>query len=495
MLRCRFVPAAVTRASHALTRSISTAAFQPSHHLLRPVVNFPLADIGEGIAEVEIIEWFVKEGDNVQEFDKLCEVQSDKANVEITSRYSGKIIRLFHKVGSVAPVGDPLISIDTPDVDDDANSSQTETLSTGSHQQQQQQTPLTSEQRHEINNNILATPAVRALARQNNLDLSRISGTGRDGRIMKTDVLNSLQQASKAKPPTHHHQQPTPPQPLITSPIGFQASAKPEFRLPFEVSENSREEMRAEASYVEQASDGVYDKGVKEVPLKGIAKAMFRSMEAAASIPQFLLCDEVDVTQVVELRKRLRAELDAEGDRVSFSYMPLIVKAASLALTKHPILNSSVNKDKSAILYHSSHNIGVAMDTPHGLLVPNIKDVQHLSLRQIAHELARLKKLADAGKLSVFDTSGGTFTLSNIGSLGGTYASPVVFFPQVAIGAVGKIQELPRFTGNGNEVARHHVMFMSWAADHRVIEGAEMARFSNDFKLNLQNPQRMFLDL
>jgi 2-oxoisovalerate dehydrogenase E2 component (dihydrolipoyl transacylase) len=153
-----------------------------------------------------------------------------------------------------------------------------------------------------------------------------------------------------------------------------------------------------------------------------------------------------------------------------------------------------VNLQQNSIVYHSAHNIGVAIDSPHGLLVPNIKGVENRSIREIATELQRLQELAKVGKLSKSDLTGGTFSLSNIGAIAGTYAGPVVFLPEVAIGAIGKIAKLPRFDANGAVVARN-ILTVSWSADHRVIEGAVMARFGNLFKSYLEDPKKMFLDL
>merc|ERR1719443_157524 len=179
---------------------------------------------------------------------------------------------------------------------------------------------------------------------------------------------------------------------------------------------------------------------------------------------------------------------------IKLSYMPFIIKAVSLALNDHPILNASMSEDETELIYHEDHNIGVATDTPHGLLVPNIKAVQNLSVLEIAAELNRLHQAGLQNKLTPKDIKGGTFSLSNIGSIGGTYAKPVIMPPQVAIGAIGRIQKLPRFDHHDNVVAAH-IMNVSWSADHRIIDGATMARFSNQMKTYVENPTSMILDL
>ncbi|KAK1786541.1 hypothetical protein P4O66_002990 [Electrophorus voltai] len=193
---------------------------------------------------------------------------------------------------------------------------------------------------------------------------------------------------------------------------------------------------------------------------------MVKTMTAALKIPHFGYCDEVDLTQLVLLRSELKGLAEARGVRLS--YMPFFVKG--------------------------SHNIGLAMDTPQGLLVPSVKNVQALSVFEIAAELNRLQALGSAGQLGPADLTGGTFTLSNVGSIGGTYAKPVILPPEVAIGALGKIQVLPRFNSCA-ELVKAHIMSVSWSADHRVIDGATMSRFSNLWCSYLEQPSSMVLDL
>jgi len=175
-----------------------------------------------------------------------------------------------------------------------------------------------------------------------------------------------------------------------------------------------------------------------------------------------------------------------------FTLMPLLMKATSFALAEFPLLNSSVSQDGTQVVFKAAHNIGIAMDTPTGLLVPNVKDVQRKTLLEIASELARLQADASAGKLSMADLKGGTFSLSNIGNLGGTYTGPVINLPEVAIAGLGKTRPSPRYDDNGNLV-RRHVMQVSWSADHRIIDGATMARFSNAWISYLESPAKMLL--
>ncbi|KAL3868353.1 hypothetical protein ACJMK2_041167 [Sinanodonta woodiana] len=427
------------------------------------VESFNLSDIGEGIREVEIKEWFVKVGDRVSQFESICEVKSDKAAVTITSRYDGIIRKIYYEVDDIALVGKPLVDIEL-DGDASADSKRIEVVETESGSSADDL--MTKDK----GPSALATPAVRKIAIENKINLSEVKGTGKDGRVMKEDILQFLEDKENKKKDTVKPTTVPKEQPLVP-PL-----AKP----------------KSVPSLPQKPTPRPVIGQNKTEPIKGIRKAMVKTMTEALKIPPFGYYDEVDVTQLVKLRYETKAVAEERGTRIS--YMPYIIKAASLALLQYPILNSSVDEKCENITYKVAHNIGLAMDTKEGLLVPNVKNVQSLTIFEIASELNRLQTLGDAGKLGAEDLTGGTFSLSNIGSIGGTYARPVIVPPEVAIGALGKIQVLPRFDENGH-VKKAHIMFVSWSADHRIIEGATMARFSNLWKSYLENPSLMLLDL
>ncbi|CAG0921069.1 unnamed protein product [Notodromas monacha] len=438
------------------------------YRLESKVVPFNLSDIGEGIREVVVKEWFVKEGDKVNQFDSICEVQSDKASVTITSRYEGVIKKLYHAVDDVALVGQPLV-----DIEQEAGDAP-ESLSVERIVDARVTTPgivLDSSVDVSRGSKGLATPAVRRMCMENNVKLSDVFGTGKDGRVLKEDVLRFLGKLERAPSTTH--------------PMDTDASRYFRF-VPAESTEKSVAPTVAKPTSVSIGSD-------RTEPIKGFMKAMVRSMTAAMKIPHFGYCDEVDMTELVLLRKRLKTTADERG--IKFSYMPFMVKAASLALNEFPVLNASVDDECERITYKAAHNIGIAMDTPVGLVVPNVKNVQGLSVLDIAVELSRLQALGAKGSLGTKDITGGTFTLSNIGSIGGTYAKPVIMPPEVAIGAIGRIQVLPRFNPESGVLEKAHILHVSWSADHRVIDGATMARFSNLWRSYLENPAKMILDL
>ncbi|GMH51769.1 hypothetical protein TrST_g8704 [Triparma strigata] len=434
-------------------------------------IPFLLADIGEGIAEVELLQWFVEPGDEVKQFDRICEVQSDKATVEITSRYDGKVSSLHGEVGGMMNVGEPLMHIEVVGGEgggSDGASDKSETIASAVPGEMKEQLTIPSAdgdhgaarsfEGHSAGK-VKTTPVVRKLAREHGIDLTTVVGTGPKGRVLKEDVLSLLGGSPIVNVP--------PPSP--STPSTPSSAPVPAPSLPPPITGERRE------------------------PVRGMSRLMIKSMNASLKIPHFGYSDEIDVSKLMDLRNQLKPAAEAKG--VKLSYMPIMIKAASLALTEFPIINSSLSPDESEIIYHNAHNIGLAMDTPRGLVVPNIKSVQTLSVFDIARELGRLQQDGQTGSgIKEADLKGSTFTLSNIGAIGGTYMSPVISSPQVAIGALGKIQTLPRFDSDGN-VKAAKIMEVSWAGDHRTVDGATMARFSNAWKEMLENPALLLANM
>ncbi|GAB6031651.1 hypothetical protein CHUAL_009410 [Chamberlinius hualienensis] len=431
------------------------------------IASFLLSDIGEGIREVSIKEWFVKVGDHVNQFDSICEVQSDKASVTITSRYDGTIKKLYYEVDETALVGHPLVDIEVLG----EATAQVEQVD----QVQDQDATHLDEDKFSLPTTtakVLTTPAVRRLASENKIQLSEVEGSGKDGRILKEDVIRYLETRKQAKDAK------------TTAPPA--AQFVPEIKVP-EPSTTSPKKVPQVASPVATIVAKDYTE-----PIKGFKKAMVKTMTASLKIPHFGYADELDLTELVKVRENIKDKFLQQGIKISF--MPFFIKAASLALLRFPILNSSVDEKCENITFKASHNIGIAMDTSQGLIVPNIKNVQTLSIVEIAQELNRLMELGLKGQIGTAEITNGTFTLSNIGMIGGTYLKPVILPPEVAIGAIGKIQVLPRFDDKGN-VIKGHIMQVSWSADHRIIDGATMARFSTLWKSYLERPLLMIMNL
>lgn len=229
---------------------------------------------------------------------------------------------------------------------------------------------------------------------------------------------------------------------------------------------------------------------------------MFKSMTQSLSIPQLGYKDDIELDSTTSYRATLNQHIADHPDTYSFkkiSYLPIFVKCLSIALSHYPLLNATLTGDPNdinsiKISYRSSHNIGVAMDTPQGLIVPNIKDVQKKTIFEVASEIHRLSELGKKNAIPMADLKGGTITISNIGTIGGTYANPVIISNELAIVALGKMQKLPRFDAQDNIIAKQ-VMPISWSADHRIIDGATIARFGNHWKRLIENPALLASEL
>ncbi|XP_034489517.1 lipoamide acyltransferase component of branched-chain alpha-keto acid dehydrogenase complex, mitochondrial [Drosophila innubila] len=428
-------------------------------------VSFNLSDIGEGIREVTVKEWFVKVGDTVEQFDNLCEVQSDKASVTITSRYDGKITQIFHSIDELALVGKPLLEFEVADEEgDDEDTSSSSSSSSSSESDVESVKTAGGAAIDSVTGGRLitpATPAVRRLAKEHKLDLAQVPPTGKNGRVLKGDVLEYLGQVPAGTNVPH---------PSTLAKSATPAAAAPAAPLA--------------APPIPKAADRVE-------ALKGVRKSMLKSMTESLKIPHFAYSDEIDMSNLMKFRAQLQSAAQEQGVP-KLTFMPFCIKAASIALTKYPIVNSSLDLASESLIYKGAHNISVAIDTPQGLVVPNIKNCQAKNIIQIAKDLNALVERGRTGSLTPSDFADGTFSLSNIGVVGGTYTHPCIMAPQVAIGAMGRTKAVPRFNDR-DEVIKAYVMHVSWSADHRVIDGVTMASFSNVWKQHLEQPALFML--
>ncbi|KAJ4968256.1 hypothetical protein NE237_014957 [Protea cynaroides] len=417
------------------------------------IVEVPLAQTGEGIAECELLKWFVLEGEQVEEFQPLCEVQSDKATIEITSRYKGKVSQILYGPGDIVKVGETLLKMavegsQVPSVSSDG-------LDNATH--------LKAELCKENIGGVLATPAVRNLVKQYGVNITDIHGIGKDGRILKEDVLKYVD--SKG-----------------TSKESYATSHASSLEHVMGKEEKSSYQLSEDGSQYED----------KTIPLRGFQRSMVKSMTMAAKVPHFHYLEEINCDALVELKASFQ---DANSDPdIKHTYLPFLIKSLSMALTKYPLLNSTFSEESYEVIYKGCHNIGIAMATPYGLVVPIIKKVQSLSILEITKELSRLQYLALNNKLSSEDISNGTITVSNIGAIGGKFGSPIINLPEVAIIAIGRIQKLPRFADDGN-VYPASIANVNIGADHRVVDGATVARFCNEWKQLIEKPELLILHM
>lgn len=429
----------------------------------KSIVQFNLADIGEGITECEVVQWFVKSGDSIQQFDKICEVQSDKATVEITSRYDGTISKLHYAPGDIAKVGSPLIDIETESEESSSPVPPSSSSSTSS-------SPSSSKTSATIadSGSLLATPAVRRMARELAVDLLKVTGTGKNGRIMKEDLISYSESLLSSRKNTSGSSETT---------IG-----------------NKSTQFDANSSVI--------------TPLTPVQKAMVKSMTGSLAIPHFGFSDGISFEELRKTRHQINKYLQSQVDSTAtvtgiekISYMPLLLKSFSMALERFPVLNgefiAAADGQQAHMILKRQHNIAVAIDSPQGLVVPNIKNVQDKSVLDIAIDLQRLVNQAKKNQLSPDAFSQPTITISNIGNLGGDVLKPVIPPGTVCIVAIGKSRPTPQYTmdkQSGELVLRPEEMAtVSFSADHRVVDGATVARFFSEWKAIVENPAVLLL--
>jgi len=449
-------------------------------HFGTKIKTYNQPDVGEGTVEVDILEWLIKEGDKVKALQTIGRGKYEKADVDILApTYDGIVHKILVEAGTVAIVGKPLIEFEVDD--DDSSSSDTSSIQNNSDTTKNidsstmaKETSLSGSSSKINNKGILALPATKHYAKEHGIDLSLITGTGKDGRILKEDVIafmNNEESDISSK------------QSLSSS----SSSSKQQSSIP-KVIKPMQTITRHPNKEIHQIKQDHVEK------IFGVKKAMVKKMTEANAVPQFGYGDEVIMNELVSLRKQLKPLGEEYG--IKITYLPFILKATSLALSnpQSTCLNAYINTECTELTHKGSHNIGVAIDSPEGLIVPNIKHIEQKSILEIAKDLDDLIIRGKNNQITNEDITGGTFTLSNIGAIGGTYCRPICFVPEVCIGALGTIKQFPRYNKNG-ELFNASIMAISWSADHRIIDGATVARFSNHFKMYLENPSSMLLHL
>lgn len=433
--------------------------------------DFLLPDIGEGIVECEVAEWLVEEGEEVLEDQAICEVITDKAMVQIPAKNDGVISKLYYAKGDIAIVHKALFAI-TRKISGSSNADTASdvTPQTPGNESKADTTKPTESQSHVVTNNVtnitasngqkkaIASPAVRRMAREMDLDITRVIGSGDKGRVYKQDLLS------------------------VGNSVNTLVSGH---------TDKPNQSVDVTANVAKTSVSNTSQQRVE--PIRGIKAAMAKAMQdSVSSIPHFTYSDEIDLTELIKLRKSLKPKF--EQDDIKLTMMPFFIKAMSLALKQFPIMNSQPNSDCTELTYLEEHNIGMAVDSKVGLLVPNIKDCQNKSIREIAIDVMAITKSARDGRLAPDQLKGGTISISNIGAIGGTTATPIINKPEVAIVALGKMQTLPRFDSNGGVVARQ-IMTVSWSGDHRIIDGGTIARFNNLWMSYLEDPSTMLTEM
>ncbi len=423
-------------------------------------LDIKLPEIGEGVTEGELVNWLVKVGDTVKVDQPIVEIMTDKATVEIPSHTAGTVKDLKFNPGDMMAVDSVIMVLETSGA---AKAAPAKAETKEAPKAATQKAPASNGhvgatsggaiQPPVASSHVLATPSTRRLARETSVDINALSGSGLAGRVTRDDVLGSKG--------------------------GNAASGGMEVVRP--AAQVARPAFKSNQGALEE-----------RVPMRGIRKKIAENMQLYKQIiPHFSLMDEVDVTSLVRMREGLKA--DAEKMGVKVTYLPFVMKAIIAASRNFPMVNASIDDANQEIVYKNYFNIGFAADTPNGLVVPVIKDADQKSILEISQEIVELAKKARDGKLSLDEMRGASVTVTNIGSIGGNYATPIINHPEVAIFGMYKIYDKPVLM-NGKWKARK-VMNVSVTADHRLIDGAVAARYMNDVIARLQNPARLMLDL
>ena len=429
--------------------------------------EFKLPDLGEGMHEAEIARWLVKPGDTIKLDQPMVEVETDKALVEIPSPVSGRISDIRVLAGQLAKVGEVLVVFETPDDRSSTNDSgsfksvttnpATQTASASS------SSIPTAEASPPPKKRVLAAPAVRKLAFELGVDLEQVTASNPNGRVSIEDV-QAYAELSKAQ----------------TAPVAE----------PLEVQLTVQSAPAAEIKELPSVSQPAPLE--ERQPLTGLRKRIAEHMEHAwRTIPHATAFDEVDGSALIALRQALQSVAEQRG--IHLTYMPLLVKLLLPLLKEFPIFNASLDEERREIIYKRSYHIGLATAAPEGLLVPVLRDADRLNLLSIASELERLFEGARKRTLLPRELSGSTFTLNNVGSFGGGSGTPIINHPEVAILAVGRLQE-KAIVHQGQIIARP-MMPLALSFDHRLIDGAMAGAFLARFKALVENPQQIMLDM
>lgn len=445
--------------------------------------EFRLPDIGEGIHEGEIVKWFVKAGDTVKEDDILCEVQNDKAVVEIPSPVEGTVEEVLVGEGTVAVVGDVLIRLDAPGYEDlklkgddhDEAKTEAQVQATAESGQNVEKAPAKGEKAPENaperapekvetvvdeTKRVIAMPSVRKFARDNDVNIREVKGTGKNGRILKEDIENFLKGGGTVEAETAN---------IETS------------------EETVQQETSTPAAPVVLEGDFPETREKMSGIRKAIAKAMVHSKQTA---PHVTLMDEVDVTALVAHRKKFKDIAAEKG--VKLTYLPYVVKALISTLREFPEFNRSLDDATQEIIQKHYYNIGIAADTERGLLVPVIKHADRKSVFAVSNEINELATKAREGKLAPHEMKGASMSITNIGSAGGQWFTPVINHPEVAILGIGRISEKPVIK-NG-EIVAAPVLALSLSFDHRMIDGATAQNALNHLKRLLSEPELLLME-
>ncbi|MGM7700226.1 dihydrolipoamide acetyltransferase family protein [Pseudalkalibacillus sp. Hm43] len=426
------------------------------------MIEVKLHDIGEGITEGEITHFHVSPGDAVKIDQPLVEVQTDKVTAELPSPVAGTVKEIKASEGDVVTVGTTIILIEkegsVPSDDAPSNEPKAEEKpkSTHSEEMKQKRTNTAVQTMARLTRRVLAAPYTRKIARDNSVDIEQVEGTGPGGRVTEEDVYNFIDGGSE--PQTQ------------AEPVAEETSTTPDAQPVYKSME------------------------AKEIPFKGRRKQIAQKMtQSLYTIPHVSHFDEVDLTNLLELKKSLKAA-DPDGSKgMNVSLAAFFVKAIQLAMRDYPIFNAKLDEENEVIRLEGEVNMGLATDADDGLIVPVVKNVEQKSIATINREMKELIQKAKTNKLKPSDMKGGTFTISNVGPLGSTGATPIINHPEVGLMAFHKTKKMPVVIND--EIVIRSIMNVSMTFDHRVADGATAVAFTNRFMHYIENPAAMTLEL
>ncbi|MCU0285862.1 MAG: 2-oxo acid dehydrogenase subunit E2 [Acidobacteria bacterium] len=435
---------------------------------MRYIFKFP--DIGEGITEGKILEWHIKKGQTVKSGEALVKMETDKVVTDIPSPKDGTVTNIFGKEGDVIKVDDPLVELEIEGV-----SGEEAQVIAHEKKKPKEEKPIDEKgfgvvgtlevagdnaflpagtegqptreikKEEEPPKKVLTTPVARAMAKDMGIDINLVKGTGPAGRVTQEDVqhFNEKKQTIETKPTT------------------------------------------------KAPSPGAKEPQVAYEPLSQIRKAIARNMlRSKQSTAHMTVIEDVEVSELVKIRENHKQNYEARG--LKLSYLPFILKATALALKEFPLLNGELDFENDRVILKKYYHIGIAVDTQEGLVVPVIRDVDKLSIFQLSEKIIETAELARKRKLSLGDFKDGTFTVTNYGSIGGTYGVPVINYPQAGILGVGRIMKMP--VVKNDQIVIGHVMPLSMSVDHRIVDGAEAARFMVKIINFLKDPVSLLLN-
>lgn len=419
------------------------------------VVEFKFPDLGEGIAEGEIKKWLVKEGDVIEVDQSLAEVETDKAVVEVPSPSAGKVLTLNFKEGDIVLVGEVLVVIGEEGEKPEEVEPTEKVVERKPSISVVGELPEAPEEEEPVEKpkKVLATPKMRKLAEELKVEISKIKGSGKDGRVLEKDIRAAAEKVA----------------------------------LEPEVKERVEEKKPKKVPKFD-----LYG-WVDRVPVRGVRRTTSRRMiESIQKTAPVTSTEIADITNLVELRTREK-EVVMETRGVKLTYMPFIVKAVVEALKEHPYLNAKMDDENEEIILKKYYNIGIAVAIEDGLIVPVIKGADQKSIFELAEDIQRLAEAANNRTIDIADLKGGTFTITNYGVFGGLYGTPIINYPEVAILGTGAIRDTPMV--KDGEVIVRKVIYLSLTFDHRVLDGAEAQKFLNTLARYLENPELILMSI